>query len=383
MTKDKTIDLSIVIPCLNEEDTLEKCLQKATEALETVDLASEIIVADNKSEDRSPEIARENGVRVVTVDEQGYGNALMGGIAASNGKWVIIGDADENHDFLEIPKFVTKLQEGYELVQGCRFPSGGGRIKPGSMSFLHRKIGNPLFSMLVRNWFDVQIHDVYCGFRGFRRDLYKRLNPQCTGMEFAPEMIIKAGLLEAEIAEIPITHHPDGRVSNTAHMRTFRDGWRTLRFFLMYSPRWLFLLPGLLLFSLGVLFFILGFTVFSGYDSNFLTQNFIVGTLCVLCGYQSMLFAIFTKVFAINERLFPEDPRLEKFFEFVNLERGLVVSTIALVFGILFVAFGIRDFEIGSVSPRHFLFLGALMISLAFQTILFGFFTSILGLKRK
>ena len=383
MKSDQNIELSIVIPCLNEEDTLEVCLQTANEALEMIDLNSEIIVADNLSDDRSPEIARENGARVITVEEQGYGNALMGGIASSNGNWVIIGDADENHDFLEIPKFVEKLKEGYELVQGCRFPSGGGRIQPGSMSFLHRKIGNPLFSMLVRNWFDVQIHDVYCGFRGFRQDLYKRLNQQCTGMEFAPEMIIKAGLLEAKIAEIPITHHPDGRVSNTAHMRTFRDGWRTLRFFLMYSPRWLFLLPGILLFSLGALFFVLGFTVFSGYDTKFLSQNFIVGSLCALCGYQSILFAIFTKVFAINERLFPKDARLDRFFEYVNLERGLIVSAFALLIGVVFVILGMWNAEYANLSPRHFLFLGALMISLAFQTILFGFFISILGLKRK
>ncbi|MEZ5345242.1 MAG: glycosyltransferase family 2 protein [Pyrinomonadaceae bacterium] len=383
MDAGKNIELSVVIPCLNEEDTLEVCLVKANEALKTTDLAGEIIVADNGSTDRSREIALENGARVVTVEEPGYGNALMGGISASSAKWVIIGDADENHDFTELPKFIAKLQEGYDLVQGCRFPSGGGKIKRGSMSFLHRRFGNPFFSLLVRSWFDMKIHDVYCGFRGFTSELYKKLDQRCTGMEFAPEMIIKAGLLKANIAEVPITHHPDGRKSHASHMRTFRDGWRTMRFFLMYSPRWLFLLPGILFSAIGLIFFGLGFTAFSGYADRFLTQNFIIATLFILCGYQSILFAVFTKVFAINESLFPRDERLDRFFEVVNLERGLIASFIALAAGILSLGLGIVGYAFGSVTETHFLFTGAVLIALSFQTILFGFFVSILGLKRK
>lgn len=383
MTSTAAIELSLVIPCLNEEDTLENCLVKANEYLRSASIRSEIIVADNGSTDRSREIALKNGARVVTIEEAGYGNALMGGISASDAKWVIIGDADENHDFAELPKFIAKLEEGYDLVQGCRFPSGGGKIKRGSMPLLHRRFGNPFFSLLVRTWFDMDIHDVYCGFRGFTKQLYTKLDQQCTGMEFAPEMIIKAGLLKASIAEVPITHHPDGRKAHGSHMHTVRDGWRTMRFFLMYSPRWLFLFPGILLFSIGVVFFGLGFTAFSGYSGSFITQNFIVATLFILCGYQSILFAIFTKVFAINENLFPKDERLEKFFEVVNLERGLIGSFITLLAGFVFLGLGFSNFEVGKLRETHFLFAGAVLIALGFQTILFGFFVSILGLKRK
>ncbi|MCB1023476.1 MAG: glycosyltransferase family 2 protein [Acidobacteria bacterium] len=383
MSSTNPIELSLVIPCLNEEDTLENCLVKANESLQKSLLTTEIIVADNGSTDRSREIALRNGARVVTIEEAGYGNALMGGISASGAKWVIIGDADENHDFAELPKFIAKLEEGYDLVQGCRFPSGGGNIKQGSMSFLHRRFGNPFFSLLVRNWFDMDIHDVYCGFRGFTSELYEKLDQRCTGMEFAPEMIIKAGLLNANIAEVPITHHPDGRKTHASHMHTFRDGWRTMRFFLMYSPRWLFLFPGFILFTLGLVFFGLGFTLFSGYDQSFLVQNFIIATLFIMCGYQSILFAVFTKVFAINENLFPKDERLDRFFEVVNLERGLIVSFISLLTGLILLGFGVFSFDVLELTRTHFLFSGAALIALGFQTILFGFFVSILGLKRK
>jgi glycosyltransferase involved in cell wall biosynthesis len=186
------VDLSIVMPCLNESDTIGTCIAKAKAALATLDVASEIVIADNGSTDGSREIARELGARVVPVSARGYGSALMGGIAAARGRWIIMGDADDSYDFGEVPKFVPRLNEGFDLVQGCRLPSGGGRILPGAMPVLHRWWGNPMFSAIARRWFRVPIHDIYCGMRGFSKDLYQRIDLQCTGMEFATEMVIKA-----------------------------------------------------------------------------------------------------------------------------------------------------------------------------------------------
>jgi glycosyltransferase involved in cell wall biosynthesis len=245
-------EVSVVMPCLNEADTLAVCIEKALRALRESKILGEIIVADNGSTDGSPAIAIRSGVRLVHIEAKGYGNALMGGIAAAHGKFIIMGDADDSYDFLEIPRFVEKLREGYDLVQGCRLPAGGGTIMPGAMPMLHRWWGNPMFSFLTRWWFKAPFHDVYCGLRGFRKDFYNRLAQRCTGMEFATEMIIKASLYSARIAEIPITLHPDGRKVHPPHLKTFRDGWRTLRFFLMCSPRWLFLMPGILLILAGL-----------------------------------------------------------------------------------------------------------------------------------
>src|SRR6266571_1416470 len=224
---DAPVEVSIVMPCLNEADTLEACLGKARRALEAHGIRGEVIVADNGSTDRSPEIATGMGARLVRVVAKGYGNALMGGIAAAAGRYVIMGDADDSYDFLETPRFVEKLREGYELVQGCRLPSGGGTLMPGAMPLLHRVLGNPMFSAMARSWFGAPIHDVYCGLRGFTKELYDRLDQRCTGMEFASEMIIKAALHRARTAEVPITLWPDGRKTHPPHLRTLRDGWRT------------------------------------------------------------------------------------------------------------------------------------------------------------
>lgn len=382
-TNSNNIEVSIVIPCLNEADTLENCLVRANKALQNCTNNGEIIVADNNSTDESAEIALQNGAKVVLVKEKGYGNALMGGINAAGGKFIVMGDADESHDLLEIPKFIEKLREGFDIAQGCRFPSGGGKISSGSMSFLHRRIGNPFFSLIVRRWFNAPIHDVYCGFRAFTRDFYDRLDQRCTGMEFAPEMIIKASFLKAKIAEVPITHHPDGRKSHPPHLRTFRDGWRTLRFFLMYSPRWLFLLPGILLVLAGIAAYLLLVLGFINGSINAQIQTAIFGTLAILCGYQSILFAIFTKVFAINEGLLPDDERVSRFFEIVNLERGLTVASMTFLVGLIFLILGFLHLEVFFLEFLHFIFIGATMIAVGFQTILSGFFTSILGMKRK
>src|SRR5215471_8158528 len=245
------IEVSVVMPCLNEADTLRVCIEKAEEALRSSGIAGEIIVADNGSRDDSPIIAASMGARVIHVAEKGYGNALMAGIAGALGKFIIMGDADDSYDFREIPRFVTELRAGAELVQGCRLPAGGGRIMPGSMPFSHRWFGNPMFSKLARLMFSSRIDDVYCGLRGFTKDFYDRIDQRCTGMEFATEMILKACVFGARVAQVPITLWPDGRKSHPPHLRTVRDGWRTLRFYLTYSPKWLFLYPGLLSIVLG------------------------------------------------------------------------------------------------------------------------------------
>ena len=387
--QDSGIELSVVMPCLNEADTLETCIRKATRAMEEQGIAGEVVVADNGSTDGSQEIARRCGARVVQVSARGYGSALMGGIKASRGRFVVMGDADDSYNFLEIPRFVEQLRQGAELVQGCRLPSGGGTIVPGAMPFSHRWIGNPLFSALVRRWFRSGIHDVYCGLRGFTRDLFDRLDLRCTGMEFATEMIIKATLFKARIAEVPITLHPDGRKSHAPHLKTFRDGWRTLRFFLMYCPKWLFLIPGLVLILLGVVGYAVALPGLQIGGVIFDAHTLLFATLALLMGYQSVLFAILTKTFAVNEGLMPEDPLYLKFFEVINLERGLLIGIVAFLAGaaLLFSAFMIwRSTGFGRLDyavTMRWVIPGAALAALGFQTILSGFFVSILGMHRR
>src|SRR5687767_8892403 len=332
--KEESLELTIVMPCLNEADTLETCIRKAQRAMAEHNIRGEIVVADNGSTDGSQNIARRLGARLIPVEEKGYGSALMGGIAAARGKFVIMGDADDSYDFLEINKFVEKLREGFDLVQGCRLPAGGGRIMPGAMPFLHRWWGNPTFSLMVQHMFWAPIHDVYCGLRVFTKELYDRLDQRCTGMEFATEMIIKSSIHGVRIAEVPITLHPDGRKSHAPHLKTFRDGWRTLRFFMMYSPRWLFLYPGAILILCGLVGYALAIPGVTSFGVTFDAHTLLFSSLFLLLGYQSILFAIFTKTFAISEGLLPENRRMKRFFARVNLEKGLVAGTVALIFGV-------------------------------------------------
>jgi glycosyltransferase involved in cell wall biosynthesis len=383
------LELSVVMPCLNEADTLATCIEKAQRAMREHGIAGEVIVADNGSTDGSVEIARRCGARVVHVAAKGYGNALMGGIAAARGRYVIMGDADDSYDFLQIPRFVAKLREGYDLVQGCRLPSGGGSIAPGAMPFLHRWWGNPMFSHMVRLWFHAPIHDVYCGLRGFTKELYNSLDQRCTGMEFATEMIIKSSLYRRKIAEVPITLHPDGRKAHKPHLKTFRDGWRTLRFFLMYSPRWLFLFPGVLLILAGLLGYAVAMPGLTILGATLDAHTLLFASVAILCGHQSILFAIFTKVFAISEGLMPPDSRLNRFFDYINLERGLLLSVLSLLSGTALLAitviqwwmagFGRMDYA----QTMRLVIPGATLTALGFQTMLASFFVSILGMRRK
>jgi glycosyltransferase involved in cell wall biosynthesis len=385
----KIVELSVVMPCLDEADTVETCVRKAQAAMQKHAIRGEVIVADNGSSDGSREIAERAGARVLPVPQRGYGNALLAGIAAANGRYVIMGDADDSYDFGEIPRFLDKLREGHDVVQGCRLPSGGGRVLPGAMPWSHRWIGNPFLSLLVRTFFRAKLHDAYCGLRGFSKDFYGRLNLRCTGMEFAIEMLVKATLLGARIAEVPITLHPDGRVSHPPHLRTYRDGWRTLRFLLMYSPRWLFLLPGLLLIALGMLGYGVALPGLRLRGIHFDAHTLLVASLSVLLGYQSVLFALFTKTFAVSEGLLPPDPRLETLYRGVTLERGLVAAAVLMLGGIALIAGAVNQWREASfgdleyAATMRWVIPGVTATALGFQTILAGFFVSILRMARR
>ncbi len=383
------IELSVVLPCLNEADTLETCIRKALGAMADHDIPGEVVVADNGSTDGSQAIAESAGARVVPVAERGYGSALMGGIASARGRYVLMADADDSYDLLELPGFVVALREGAELVQGCRLPAGGGRVLPGAMPWLHRWLGNPMLTAMMRRMFRAPVRDVYCGMRAFTADLYRRLDQRCTGMEFATEMIVKASRLEARIAEVPITLHPDGRESHGPHLRTFRDGWRTVRFFLMLSPRWLFLYPGLVLVALGLLGYLLAMPGVTLFGANLDVHTLLVASLAVLMGYQSILFAVLGKTFAVGDGLMPPDPRLDRFYGLVKLETGIAVGAFAFLVGaallvVVTLRWGASGFgPLDYPATLRWAIPGVTLAALGFQTVLWSFFASILGMRRQ
>lgn len=386
---EKAVEVSLVIPCLNEADTLETCILKAQRAFGENAISGEIVVADNGSADDSVGIAERLGTRVVHVREKGYGSALMGGIEAAQGKYVIMGDADDSYDFLETPRFVQKLREGYDLVMGCRLPRGGGRVMPKAMPFLHRWWGNPMFSWLAKIWFGSPFNDVHCGLRGFTKQFYNRLNQRCTGMEFATEMTIKASLGNFNVTEIPITLYPDGRKSHAPHLKTFRDGWRHLRLYLVYTPRWLFLIPGVLLVLLGILGYAIALPRMRIGGIIFDVHTLLFASLFILCGFQTILFAFLTKIFAIMEGLLPPDPKMDKFFGIINLERALIFCAGMLLVGVTFLLIAVNEWRLagfGNLDYAHtmrWVIPGATITALAVQSVFSSFFASVLGLKRK
>jgi len=381
-----TLELSIVLPCLNEADTLAACLLKAQRVLREQRIAGEIIVADNGSTDGSREIAVQSGARVVDVPTRGYGAALMGGIAASRGRYIIMGDADDSYDFGQIPAFLEQLHAGYDLVQGCRLPAGGGTVLRGAMPPLHRWIGNPVFSMLARVMFSAPIHDVNCGMRGFTRALYEDLEQRATGMEFAVEMIVKACIYRARIAEVPITLHPDGRRAHAPHLRMVRDGWRTLRLLLMCSPRWLYNVPGLVLVGLGLLAYGIALPGSRIAGVSFDVHTLLVASLAVLLGYQSMLFGLFAGTFAAVEGFLPAGDWLHRFLKHASLERGLIVGSIGTIIGLALIGvvveqwwasgFGNLNYE----TTMRWVIPGATLTALGFQTVLASFMVSLIAL---
>jgi glycosyltransferase involved in cell wall biosynthesis len=376
------------MPCLNEADTIGTCVRKAIETLRIQCIAGEVIVADNGSSDGSQSIAAELGARVVAVREKGYGAAVMGGIAAARGRYVLMGDADDSYDFREIPKFLAKLREGYDLVQGCRLPAGGGTVVSGAMPFLHRWWGNPMFSWLARRWFRAPIHDVHCGMRAFSRELIDRLKLRCTGMEFASEMIIKATLAETRTAEVPIHLHPDGRLSHAPHLKTFRDGWRHLRFYLLYCPRWLFLVPGTLLMLVGAIGYGIAMPQLQIWRVRFDVHTLLFASLSIIAGYQSIVFALLTKVFAISEGLLPEDARLARLGRFATLERGLLLGAIVMLAGLVLLGDAVSQWwavDFGALNYSYtmrWVIPGVMFTTVGFQTILSSFFLSVLALRR-
>jgi glycosyltransferase involved in cell wall biosynthesis len=383
------LELSVVMPCLNEAETLEICVRKAQTAMRDHEIRGEVIVADNGSEDGSVDIAERLGARVVHVPERGYGSALMGGIAEARGRFVLMGDADDSYDFLELPGYVDRLRQGADLVQGCRLPWGGGTVLPGAMPPLHRWIGNPLFTLMARRMFGVPIHDAYCGMRGFTKECFDRLGLRCTGMEFAIEMLVKASLRGEKIDEVPITLHPDKRTFHGPHLRTFRDGWRTVRFFLIHSPRWLFLIPGGVLMALGCLGYALALPGLSVFGVRLDAHTLLVSSLAMLLGYQSVLFAILAKTFGITEGLLPEDPRVTRFFDVVYLERGLLVSGGAVLLGLLLLGTAVVQWseagfgDLDYARTMRWVVPGVTLSALGFQTLLSSFMVSILGMSRR
>jgi glycosyltransferase involved in cell wall biosynthesis len=379
-------ELSIVMPCLNEAETLATCIGKAQGFLERHGIAGEVIVADNGSTDGSREIAARLGARVVPVPERGYGAALQGGIAAARGRYVVMGDADDSYDFSALMPFVEKLREGYDLVMGNRFRGG---IRPGAMPPLHRYLGNPVLTGIGRLLFRSACGDFHCGLRGFRKQAVEQLGLQTTGMEFASEMVVKATLLGQRITEVPTTLSPDGR-SRPPHLRSWRDGWRHLRFLLLYSPRWLFLYPGVVLMTvgmLGMLWILPGARQVGsiGFDVN----SLLYAAAAVFIGFQSVIFAVFTKIYAVNEGLLPEDPRLNALFRYVRLESGLLVGAALVALGVvgsLWVVSDWRARSFGELDPQQTLRLvvpAVLALTLGFQTVLSSFFLSVLGLSRR
>jgi glycosyltransferase involved in cell wall biosynthesis len=382
------IEVSVVMPCLNEADTLGTCIEKAKRAMADAGIAGEVVIADNGSTDGSREIARRGGARVVEVPERGYGAALKGGIAAARGRFIVMGDADDSYDFLELPKFVEKLRAGYDLAQGCRLPAGGGRIEPGAMPTLHRWWGNPMFSAMVRGMFWAPVHDVYCGLRAFRKDLFERLDLRSSGMEFATEMVIKSSIGNARIAEVPITLHPDGRRSHAPHLRTFRDGWRTLRFFLMYSPRWLFLYPGFALVAAGLLGYALAMPGLRIGGVHFDAHTLLFSSLAILLGHQSIVFAIFAKTVAMAEGLLPPNRRMDVFYRVASLERGLIAGLAGMAAGVLLLGLAVNEWRVhdfGNLSYASTMRLvvpGVTLTALGFQTILASFFIGIMRTSR-
>jgi glycosyltransferase involved in cell wall biosynthesis len=383
---EEDIEISVVIPCLNEAETLGLCLDKARQALTRIGRRAEIVVVDNGSEDGSPDIARQRGATVIRVDERGYGSALMAGIAGCHGRVVVMGDADDSYDFLEIPRFVEKLDQQYELVQGCRLPSGGGRSLPGAMPFSHRWIGNPGFSLLSRRWFRTPFHDVYCGMRAFTRQLYDRLELQCTGMEFATEMIIKASLLGARATEVPITLHPDGRLAHRPHLKTFRDGWRTLRLFLLYTPGRLFLAPGLALMLLGLLGYALALPGARVLGATLDAHTLVIASLAIVSGYEAVLFAVLATTFGMVKGLRPPPRALLALFRRVDLEHGLFAAAAAIVAGLVLCGAATHHWWRMDFGPLDYadtmrrIVPGATLIAIGVQTLFASFFVSLMGM---
>jgi glycosyltransferase involved in cell wall biosynthesis len=377
------VEVSVVIPCLNEANSLGYCVDKAVKAFQAAGLCGEVVVADNGSTDGSTQIAEEHGARVIRVEERGYGAALRAGIADARGPFIIMGDADDSYDFTEVPRFVEKLREGNDIVLGNRFR---GEIKPGAMPPLHKYFGNPGLTALLNTLFHADIGDGYCGMRGFTRALYDRLDLRSSGMEFALEMVIKSAQIGARIAEIPIILWPDKR-GRAPHLRSFRDGWRSLRFMLLYAPNWLFLLPGATLMLAG-LFLVLWLLPGPRQVSSHVTldiHTMIFGVIFTLLGAQILSIGAFAKVFSYAERFDRRSVSLRRVLRRVTLEKGLLLGGALFLMGFAGCAWVSWQWAASGFGPLHEIrqvLFWSMWLFLGLQTIFAAFFLSMLGISR-
>ncbi|MDJ1485449.1 glycosyltransferase family 2 protein [Cytophagaceae bacterium YF14B1] len=380
------IELTILMPCLNEAETLAICVRKAQKFLTDYQVTGEVLIADNGSTDGSQQIATVNGARVVAITAKGYGAALIGGIEAARGKYIIMGDSDDSYDFSALESFMQKLREGYDLVMGNRFKGG---IEKEAMPFLHRYLGNPVLSFIGRLFFKSHIGDFHCGLRGFNRESIQCLDLRTSGMEFASEMIVKASLSEKiTITEVPTKLYPDGR-SRPPHLRTWRDGWRHLRFLLLYSPKWLFLIPGLSLLLIGIaLSFILILHPINIGNIRLDIHTLLYSCSMIFIGFQCVTFYYFASIFAVREGLLPEKSFPVHLFDFFTLERGVLVGITLVLIGIcitvqLFRVWTHNDFGdlTNPVKTFRLAIPAVTLFVLGIQVILYSFFYSILGLK--
>lgn len=388
-SNERVIELSVVMPCLNEADTLATCIEKCNQVFKDMKISAEIVIADNGSTDGSIQIAERLGARIIHVEARGYGNALRAGISAARGQYVIMGDANDSYDFLEIPKFIGELRAGWRMVQGCRLPSGGGEVLPEAMPFLHRWVGNPMFSGMVKQMFNAPVNDVYCGLRGFTKELYEELDLRCTGMEFSSEMVIKSSLFHHDdIAEVPITLHSGDRAAH-ADLNTFREGWRTLRFFLVYSPKYLFQVPGITLMMFGLLAYALALPGIQLLGAGTDAFAMLFGALGMLVGFQLLQFAVFSKTFAIEEGLMPKDASLTRYTNWFTLERGLIAGSGMLVAGTVILGVAVNQWMTASfgaldyASTMRIVIPGLTMAAIGVQTIASSFFLGVLKLGRR
>lgn len=381
------IELSIVMPCLNEAETLATCIEKANVWLKANQVAGEVVIGDNGSTDGSQKIALELGARVVNVPRKGYGAALMGAIEASKGKYVIMGDSDDSYDFSNLNPFISELRNGYDLVMGNRFKGG---IKPGAMPFLHRYLGNPVLSFVGKLFFNCPVNDFHCGLRGFRQDIVSLLELKTTGMEFASEMVVKSTINKLKITEVPTILSKDGR-SRPPHLRTWRDGWRHLRFLLIYSPRWLFLYPGITLMLLGLILMLL---IIPGPMGLFQQIYFDTNTLLyagafIIVGYQALSFGIFTRAYAVESGFLPKKDSLSRAFEIISLESGLIFGLLIFVIGLIGTFFSLYIWEESNFGQLEYskilriVIPSVVAIIVGLQTVFSSFFLGVLTVNKK
>jgi glycosyltransferase involved in cell wall biosynthesis len=384
------LDLTILMPCLNEAETLSICVRQAVHAIHDSGVRGEVLVADNGSIDGSQAIALAEGARVVNVPTRGYGAALIAGIEAAHGKYVMMADADASYHFEHLPRFLPKLDEGYDLVMGNRF---AGSIEPGAMPPLHKYLGNPVLSTIGRVFFSIPVRDFHCGLRAFRRDRILALNLRTTGMEFASEMVVKASLAKYRLTEVPTTLSPDGR-SRPPHLRSWRDGWRHLRFLLLYSPRWLFFYPGLVALTVGLICSVMllpgpVFVHFAGATHSLDVDTLTYALGLVLIGAHITMFAVSAKVFGTQEGFLPPNPQFERLFKFITLETGLLFGCFLLLVGAGILGYAVHLWHaasFGDMSPQRMLRLtlpSATCFMLGVEVIFGSFFLSLLGLNRR